>query len=184
MNEKRKSLKCYGKALERGNFIRHCSDPAGLAFFPENGPLVAELFRQFRFEWVLGGDNKPTDEWRVIGRRGQLMEFGRGKLAVTVATGHMLGRLRRAGAWLNPHQIGDHEGTFVCDWTAQNVAQLAELVSLRRRIRLTEDQKVLAATRMAVVNRKMAAPDPQPPSAAEVNAARSGAGEGSGSPRP
>jgi hypothetical protein len=131
-----------GSALERGQFIRTCSDPHSLAHHAENRELVALMYKQFRFEWVMElalnketgkwEPSKPTDEWVIIGRNGQAYEQGVRKLGVTVATGVMLGRALRT-KWLNPHQIGDGEGNFWCDWTEENIQLVADFVSLRRR---------------------------------------------------
>jgi hypothetical protein len=139
-----------GSALERGKLIRlrKTSDPSTLAYHPENGQMVAEMYRRFRFEWVMTlkkdpSTNKwvpdePTDEWVIIGFSGQCFEQGVGKLGITIVSARRIAPLLRQieeqpDYWLHKSQIGDDEANFWCDWTFENIDRAAQLVKLRLR---------------------------------------------------
>lgn len=128
--------------LERGKFIRKCSNPEKLAYFKENEASVKEAFRKFRFEWVLGRDGKPLNvemkEWVIRGSRGHCFEYGRGKLGFSVegdSQGLVNNVAKETKGFSKPSQLGDSEANFVCDWTPENVAKLSGVLkfNVRRR---------------------------------------------------
>jgi hypothetical protein len=133
-----------GTALERGKFIETCSDPASLAHHAENRDLVADMYRRYRFEWVMElalneatgkyEPAKPTDEWVIVGQRGGMaFEQGVNRLGVTIVGSRRIAPLVRssqsnAGFWLHPYQVGDEEANFWCEWTEENVRKVHEMV--------------------------------------------------------
>lgn len=131
-----------GIALERGQFIRTCSDPRQLTNLSENRELVASMYRRYRFEWVMEIEfnratgkhepSNPTREWVIVGRRGSAFEQGVRKLGLTVSTGMMLSRASQL-EWLHPYQIGNGEANFWCDWTEENISRVESFLSLRKR---------------------------------------------------
>lgn len=133
-----------GSVLDRGQMIRDLEDPAKLASHPENAAMIRSMFRRYRFERVMSFRrdastqkwvyDKPTEEWVIVGQRGQCYEQGIGKLGVTIEGGKRLKAILRTTAdWLHPHQIGDGEGNLWCAWTEENILKAAQLVGLARR---------------------------------------------------
>ena len=137
-----KTKRQVGGVIERGQMIRDLEDPGKLASYPENAEMVRFMFRRFRFERVMSlrrdagkwVPDKPTDEWVIVGSRGQCYEHGVDKLGVTITGNKRLNAILRTTVdWLRPYQIGDGEGNFWCTWTEANIEQVSRLVGLMRR---------------------------------------------------
>lgn len=143
--------------LERGKFIRTCTAPETLAYFPENKTLVADLFSKYRMEWVLGRDGIPLSielkEWIVQGRKGQLFEYGKGLLGITIE-GPKWTRsfLQQTKSFCTISQRGDAEANLYTSWTAENVAKLAKLLKLHKRRILSEIQKQTLIANLKLLN--------------------------------
>lgn len=132
--------------LERGKFIRHCADPKTLAFFPENREAVADLFRRYRMEWILRNDRKPISielkEWVCVGAKGNVWEYGKGLLGITVEGQKWTSAfIRFTRSFATVTQNGDRETNLRCAWTWQNAGKLASLLKLYKRKFLSEAQK-------------------------------------------
>ncbi len=139
-----------GSALERGQYIRlrKTSDAGTLAHHPENRDMVAWMYKRYRFEWVMElkfnpangkyEPSKPTDEWVIVGQRGNAYEHGVGQLGITIVGSKRIGPLVRTieaipDHWLSVEQLGDQEANFSCDWTEENVQKVHEIVKFRVR---------------------------------------------------
>ncbi len=142
----------FGKAthtsiLERGKLIRKSSNPKGLAYFPDNGDLTADLFQRFRMEWVCGTDGLPLDptgvkEWVAIGEKGQLWEYGRGILGVSVEGEKWTPSfIRQVTGFCTVTQNGGGEANLKCGWTPENVERLAKLLKLRKSPKILSEAK-------------------------------------------
>jgi len=105
--------------------------------------MVASMYRRFRFERVMElkfnavskkhEPWKPTEEWVIIGRRGQAFEWGVGRLGITIVSARRIQPLLRdiktdPEYWLKSQQIGDDEANFSCDWTEENIDRANKLV--------------------------------------------------------
>lgn len=132
--------------IERGRFIRNCADPRVLAYFPENKSLAAELFRQFKIEWVLGTNGKPLsqelNEWICRGSKGAIWEYGPGLLGITIEGPKWIPSfVQQTKAFCTISQLGDSEANLCSSWTPENVGKLAILLKLHKRRILSEVQK-------------------------------------------
>lgn len=112
--------------IEKGKFIRTSSAPESLAYFPENRELIAGLFSKYRMEWVLGRDGLPLNvemkEWVLKGKRGQIYEFGRNKLGVSVEGTRLVTEFSRATKGVcRFHQNGEGEANFWFEPTQESL---------------------------------------------------------------
>ncbi len=100
--------------------------------FPQNREAFVALSKRFRVR-------RHQDGWFVDGRghRGQIWEFGIGKLGLTVVGRLFVPKCLNAGSWLHPKSVGNDEANFWCDWTDENLANLVSLARLQTRKRLS-----------------------------------------------
>lgn len=124
--------------LSRGKRIRNRANPESLAYWSENGPNVAKMFKTLRFEWTLGTDGLTLSEvlkdWIVPGRKGQLYERGVNKLGFSVSGTKLIPKITEATAsFAKKMQTGDGEANFECLWTEEAVATLKTLLALLTR---------------------------------------------------
>lgn len=120
--------------LERGKFIRKKKNPEALAFFPENKALVSDLFRKYRFEMIFEDSLTGDKEWVCVGSRGQVFEYGRSFLGISVeGTKRVHSFIRQTKDFTTVTQLGDGEANLVCAWTPENVKKLAKLLGLIKR---------------------------------------------------
>ena len=83
---------------------------------------------------------RSADGWFVDGARGQLWEFGTGKLGCTIAGTRNLKRvLQLSAGWAPVTQRGDDEANIKCDWNDETLQNLTRLLGLRRRKRCSPD---------------------------------------------
>ena len=83
---------------------------------------------------------RSIDGWFVDGTRGQLWEFGDGRVGFTIDGKRNLKRVRQLSAdWATVTQHGDDEMNLRCDWTTENLQHLTRLLRLRRRKRVSPD---------------------------------------------
>lgn len=128
-----------GTAIERGKFIRKRKDPKELAYFFENQEMVANLFGRFRMEYVCDSKGIPFQaekEWIIPGSRGQIWEYGIGKIGFTVSgdSGKKVSNIERETKnFAKVTQRGDCEANFVCDFSLQNIQFLHSILKLRIR---------------------------------------------------
>lgn len=127
--------------LDKGKFIRTCSNPEQLAFFDENKKIIAYLYSKYRFEWVLGRDGKPLNvqdkDWIIKGRKGQVSEYGINKLGISVEGSKWVQIFLRASKdWATITQNGDGECNLVCLATLENINKLESLLKLTLRRKL------------------------------------------------
>ncbi len=119
--------------------LRTHANPGDLARFPENASLVVDLFSRFKLGLVVDAQGKVLSvdgatEWIAIGARGQLWEYGPGKLGFTVeGPKRVRCIIRQLGDIAHASQLGDNEANFVCDWTPENLRRVAKALRLHRR---------------------------------------------------
>jgi hypothetical protein len=113
-----------GTALQDGPLISKAANLMAFADRKENGFLLFKLNKRLK---IFRGE----DGWFAKGRQGQLWEWGKRKLGVTVTTANMITIARAAG--FKTTQCGQDEANFSCDWTDANLEKLASMLRLRIR---------------------------------------------------
>lgn len=119
--------------IESGKFIQTCSNPEGLAYFPENKQLVAYLFTFYRMEWTLGRDGQPLSlelkDWTVKCKKGRLFEFGPLKLGISVEGIIWKPKfIHLTQHFCTVKQNGDGEANLWCEWNKINFDKLVRLL--------------------------------------------------------
>jgi hypothetical protein len=104
----------FAKAADLGTFSGH----------PENSELLRKLNKRLKLF-------RGEDGWFARGRKGQLWEYGTGKLGFTVGTPRMVANALEAGFVAT--QRGDQEANFSCPWTEETIERLIKLLRLRTR---------------------------------------------------
>ena len=113
-----------GNPFQDGPLFAKAADLGTFALFRENASLLRALNKRLKLF-------RGEDGWFARGRRGQLWDWGRGKLGFTVGTAHMIGPAAEAG--FVPAQRGDAEANFSCLWTEENIDRLIKLLRLKIR---------------------------------------------------
>ncbi len=107
-----------------GALFAKAADLGTFSGYPENSELLRKLNKRLKLFRGEAG-------WFARGRKGQLWEYGTGKLGFTVGTSRMISNAFEAG--FVPTQRGDQEANFSCPWTEETIERLIRLLRLRTR---------------------------------------------------